>query len=265
MINKLIPLIILLLCLAACTPAPQPAEPTAMPTETAAPPTEPTPTTLPAEAPSVAESQPVHSQLYIPGVDVEYVVQCFSEVCLDAEYTISGDASLLQKWADPILYTINGDPTEKDLAVLAEFTAWLNTIDGFPGMVEVDSPGIANLRFHFCSRSEMLDLMGKNYKGLDGAMTFWYSNDEIYDAIICVRTDLDQYVRNSVILEEIYNALGPAQDTDLRKDSIIYSGYSEPQSLTEIDELILKLLYHPDMQCGMEADACEAVIRQLYD
>ena len=71
-------------------------------------------------------------------------------------------------------------------------------------------------------------------------------------------------MRNSVILEEIYNGLGPVQDTDLRPDSLIYSAYSTPQELTEIDELILKLLYHPDMVCGMNAQECEAVIRQLY-
>jgi hypothetical protein len=37
-----------------------------------------------------------------------------------------------------------------------------------------------------------------------------------------------------------------------------------PQSMTEVDELILKLLYHPQIQCGMDAQQCEAVIRQLY-
>jgi hypothetical protein len=67
-----------------------------------------------------------------------------------------------------------------------------------------------------------------------------------------------------VILEELYNGLGPIQDTSLREDSIIYAGYSEPQALTEIDWLILQLLYHPDLQFGMDTEACAEVIRQLY-
>ena len=54
------------------------------------------------------------------------------------------------------------------------------------------------------------------------------------------------------------------QDTSLRTDSIIYAGYSEPQELTEIDKLLLTLLYHPKIECGMDADACEAIIRELY-
>ena len=106
--------------------------------------------------------------------------------------------------------------------------------------------------------------MGSNFGGLDGAVTFWYTDDKIYNCTICVRTDIGQYVRNSVIMEEVYNGLGPIQDTSLREDSLIYSGYSEPQELTEIDKLILKLLYHPELNSGMNAEACEAVIRKIY-
>ena len=81
---------------------------------------------------------------------------------------------------------------------------------------------------------------------LSNGGTFWYNGaDEIYEAIIGYRTEVDQYIRNSVILEEIYNGLGPVQDTDLREDSIIYAGYSEPQELTQADELILRLFYAP--------------------
>ena len=103
------------------------------------------------------------------------------------------------------------------------------------------------------------------YTYMDGAVTFWYNgSNQIYDATICYLEDMEGPVRRSVILEEIYNGLGPVQDTWSRADSIIYSGYSEPQNLTEIDELILKLLYHPAIECGMDAQECEAVIRSLY-
>ena len=106
--------------------------------------------------------------------------------------------------------------------------------------------------------------MGDSFVGTDGAVTFWYENDVIYNAIICYRSDIDQYTRNSVILEEIYNGLGPIQDSLLRADSIIYSGFSQPQQLTDMDWLILRLLYHPQMRCGTDGAQCEAVIRQLY-
>ncbi len=216
------------------------------------------------ETPLPSETTPAHSALYMDNLDVEEVIRYFNEVCLDAEIVNSGNANLLQKWTEPIYYILNGDPTAQDMDVLNNFTAWLNTVEGFPGIYETQDAQNANLRIHFCTQQDMLTLMGENFTGMDGAVTFWYRENMIYDAIICYRTDLDQFLRNSVILEEIYNGLGPIQDTLLRSDSIIYNGYSEPQQLTEIDELILKLLYHPQMQCGMNAHKCETVIRQLY-
>lgn len=222
------------------------------------PPTEPT--TLPPET-----TLPPHSELYIPGVSVEDVIRYFNEVCLDAEFVNSGDPTRLQRWESPILYACVGTPTEKDREVLAGFVDWLNTIEGFPGMQETADYGLANLQIHFYGWQDYIDLMGDNFYGTDGGVTFWYNGaDEIYRGTIGYRTDIDQEVRNSVILEEIYNGLGPVADTDLRPDSVIYSGYSTPQQLTAIDELILKLLYHPQMWCGMNAAACEEVIRQLY-
>jgi len=209
-------------------------------------------------------TEPAHSPLYIPGVSVEDVVLYFNEVCLDAETVHGGDPSVLQKWMIPLRYIVHGSPTAEDRAIMDHFTQWLNTLEGFPGISETKDPMEANLRIHFCDQEEMLAIMGDWVYGLDGAVTFWYECDEIYDAVICCRTDLDQHLRNSVIQEEIYNGLGPVQDTSLRPDSMIYAGFSEPQSLTPVDELLLKLLYHPDMVCSMNAAQCEAVIRQLY-
>ena len=245
---------------AAPTEAPGSAEPLPVSTEA---PTEPA-AEPPTEVPAEAETQPPHSEFYIPDVSVEDVILYFNEVCLDAEYIHGGDPSRLQKWISPITYSLQGSPTPEDLETLNDFAAWLNTLEGFPGIYQTQEPAEANLRIHFCSGDEMTDLMGDGFYGMDGAVTFWYVDDVIYDAIICYRTDLDQQLRHSVILEEIYNGLGPIQDTALRPDSIIYSEFSEPQALTATDELILRLLYHPDLKCGMDAAACGEVIRMLY-
>lgn len=254
------------LCCIALVACSSPAVPTTVPEstapETTMPQTEAT-TQPPTEiVPPTTEAS--HSGLYIPGVSVEDVILYFNEVCLDAEFVNGGDPSILQKWVEPISFMLHGEPTEEDKQTLYAFTDWLNTMEGFPGIQETQDPMQANLRIHFCTAEEMLVLMGQDYTYMDGAVTFWYLEDAIYDAIICCRTDLDQTLRNSVILEELYNGLGPIQDTQLRQDSIIYAEFSQPKSLTQMDELILKLLYHPSLQCGMDAQSCETVIRQLY-
>lgn len=226
--------------------------------------TEPAPTEP--EVTEPAETIPEHSALYLENVPVEDVILWFNEVTLDTEFSDGGDATLVQKWGSPILYYVYGEPTDADLAVLESFGNWLNTLEGFPGFLPADFEMQANLHIHFTDAQGLLEKMGRDYGDVDGAVTFWYDvNNVIFDEIICIRTDLAQEVRNSVIMEEIYNGLGPVQDTALREDSLIWQGYSIPQELTAVDELILKLLYHPDIQCGMDARQCEEVIRMLYD
>ena len=216
----------------------------------------------PATEPPTDPTRPAHSDLYIEGLPVEDVIRYFNEVCLDAEFVNNGNPTKVQKWTAPIGYQIFGTPTEEDREVLTDFVSFLNTIDGFPGMAETED---GELKIYFYEKNAYEDLMGSNFADTDGGVTFWYNGkDEIYTATIGYRTELDQTVRNSVILEEIYNGLGPIQDTKERTDSIIYSGYSTPQSLTAVDELILKLLYHPQIKCGMNATQCEAVIRDIY-
>ena len=219
-----------------------------------------------AELSSPVFAKPVlHSPFYIHDVPVEDVILYFNEVCLDSEFTNSGDPSVIQKWTVPIYYTVEGEYTSEDIAVFESFTAWLNGIEGFPGIFEADDISKRNLRICFCAgEAELVNIMGTNFYGMDGGVTFWYMYNEIYDATICYRTDIPQYTRNSVIIEELYNGLGPVQDTALREDSIIYSGFSEPQWLSETDCLIMRLLYHPDIKPGMSAHECEAVIRTLY-
>ena len=242
---------------------PIPQQTTSAPAETTAPAETVASTTAP-ETTAPTEAAVSHSDLYIEGLDVEDVILYFNEVCLDAEFVNDGDPSLLQKWTSPICYIINGEPTQEDLTTLESITGWLNTVEGFPGISETSIDAEANLHIYFCGEDQMINILGTDFYGCDGGVTFWYMDNEIYNANICYRTDIDQYVRNSVIQEEIFNGLGPVQDTDLREDSIAYSGYSTPQELTQIDKLILTLLYHPQLSCGMNTEECEAVIRQLY-
>ena len=264
---------ILLLSLSACGPdtlpqtgtEPAETEPSVVtqPTEGTEPSieTEPSAETEPTEP---APTEPEHSEFYIPGLSVEDVILYFNEVCLDSEFINSGDPSVVQKWDIPIYYMLEGNYTDEDIATLEAFVAWLNTVKGFPGIHSTEDPGLRNMRISFGDQQHMLNLMGDSFSGLDGAVTFWYNYNRIHTAIICYRSDINQYTRNSVILEEIYNGLGPIQDTGLRPDSLIYQEYSEPQELTEVDELILKLLYHPEILPGMNAAQCEEVIRRLY-
>jgi len=226
----------------------------------------------PAEEPPIEDTpaedppSPAHSPLYMEGVSVEDVIVWFNEVCLDAEVGTGDQAHLVQKWMEPIIYRVSGSPTDTDIQTLESFTFQFNLINGFPGMREMDEDGFYNLDIHFCTGDELVEIMGSQFSAYDyGAVLFWFDSDNyIYQSTICCRSDIDQSERCSVIAEELYNGLGPVQDTLLRQDSLIYQYANEAQRMTEIDRLILKLLYHPSIRPGMTAAECEAVIRELY-
>ena len=199
---------------------------------------------------------------------MEDMIAYFNEVVLNMEYTTgSGDITLVQKWFVPIRYQIFGTPTEEDLQVLEALFAELNQVPGFPGISKVQDYEAGNLTISFLNEDDF-QLAFSDFLGgelADGAVQFWYYTDsnDIYSGRVGYRTDIDQETRNSVLPEEIINLLG-FNDSVLREDSIVYQYSSTVLELSDVDWVLLQLLYDPAIQCGMNAEECETVIRSLY-
>lgn len=209
-----------------------------------------------------------HSLYYNEKYSVNQVVEYFNDVVSGTEYsTGDGDSKLVQKWVEPIYYEIHGNAADEDLQVLEQLFSQLNEVEGFPGIYPVGEGQIANLKMSFYDREGLQTDFGEflNYEEADGAVQYWYNTDlnDIYEGRIGFRTDISQEVRNGVLLEEVVNGLG-IQDTLLREDSIVYQAYSDVQELSDMDWLLIRLLYHPDMKCGMTMDECRQVIERLY-
>ena len=249
------------------TESPTETSPTEAPTETSPTeaPTETAPTAAPTEIPT--EDTTPHSELYIPGVSQDQMLEYFYEVVLDMEYIDGeGDATLVQKWDRPISYRIEGVPDHRDAQLLSEFVKQLNKVEGFPG-IRAATGLEQNVTIYFLHDEEFKTQFSHviENESADGAVQFWYYNNTngIYSGRIGYRKDAPQAIRESVIPEEIVNLLG-ISDTILRKDSIIYQYGSEVTEPSAVDWAIIKLLYNPKIQCGMNAAECEPIIRELY-
>ena len=144
----------------------------------------------------------------------------------------------------------------------------LNEIDGFPGIYAADTYENANLFISFLDSDAFFeDFSGCiNGENAYGAAWFEYNTDtnEIHTANVGYRTDLDQVTRNSTLLEEIVNMLG-ITDTVHREDSIVYQYSDDNLALSDVDWVILKLLYSSEISCGMNADSCRPIVGALYD
>ena len=208
---------------------------------------------------------PSHSELYLPNCSQQQMFDYFEEIVFHMEYS-TGNSSVVQKWNEPLCYRIYGTATQKDLEVLTDLFAQLNKVDGFPGIYAADDEQ-ENLTICFLEPEDFNISFSACINGEDayGATEFWYYNatNEIYTARIGYRTDIDQTTRVSVLIEEIINMLG-ISDTVLREDSIVYQYSNDNVVLSDVDWVILKLLYNPKIKCGMDADSCSDVFKKLY-
>lgn len=228
--------------------------------------------TLPETAQTETEEPIVQTteeeRLFLPDVSPELMTEYFEEVVLRTEYsTGDGNSSLVQKWEMPIHYRIYGEPSEQDLAILENLFERLNAIHGFPGIGPAAEERVENLSIYFAQPKEFNEIFSDFLQGEDavGAARYWYYTDsnDMYEAKVGYRMDLDQSIRNSVLPEEIVNVLG-VTDTVKREDSVVYQYSNFNTELTDVDWMILKLLYHPDMPCGADAQTCRSVLAELY-
>ncbi len=213
-------------------------------------------------------AEPEHSELYLPEYSQEQIIEYFEEIALNMEYADGeGDTSLVQKWISPIRYRIYGSPTDEDLRVLEDLFNRLNEIEGFPGIYEASDDEYEELTISFLDYEDFYAAFSTflNYEEAYGATQFWYYTDtnEIYTANVGYRTDIDQTTRTSILLEEIVNVLGTS-DTVLREDSVVYQYSNDNLELSDVDWIILKLLYNPAISCGSDYEECRESICELY-
>lgn len=78
--------------------------------------------------------------------------------------------------------------------------------------------------------------------------------------------DTNQAQQRSVIIEEIVQSLGLGRDSPRYPTSIFYETPTDGgfvQELSAIDRELIRLLYHPRMQIGLNARRVETLLREI--
>ena len=203
-----------------------------------------------------------HSVYYADRVSVDKMAYYFNDVCFSNEYDVHAKQTVV-KWQDPIMLYIDGVATMTDYEVLNNFLDFLNNIEGFPGIMQIHDKTQANLVIHFLGLAQFRDEVP--VQDAIGYASYNYNNatSTITDGDVFILTDTDQTERNSVILEEVYQILGPTKDTLVRKDSIIYQR-GNVEKLSDVDKSIMRLLYCERITPGMTMTQSEEIIREIY-
>jgi hypothetical protein len=182
----------------------------------------------------------------------------FEEVAFGQEF---GDAAgEIRKWTHDVRIVVHGDPSDEDLVTLYDVVVDLNAMIGTIVIDIVASDG--NFDIHFAPEPEFAAIE-PNYVPVNMGFfwVWWDGGGNITDARVLVSTTgLTQPERNHIIREEVTQSLGLMRDSFAFEDSIFYQGWTETQEYSELDELLIEMLYLPEVEPQMTVEEAQAVI-----
>ncbi len=192
-------------------------------------------------------------------------LNAFRVCAFSAEYGDSGRDYLI-RWDEPIRVYASGNPSRTDLRQLDDFLTELSLrVPMFPRISRVGSEGQANVVIHYCRYNEMPLLIPGYTSGNWGYFSYTYSGYNIDRIIIGIAVDkCDQQARNHLMREELVGGLGLCNDHDLYSDSILYQPWTTVQTLSEVDWLMLNMLYSPLVEPGDNWSTVERAFREFY-
>lgn len=195
------------------------------------------------------------------------VVNYFKEVALGFEY--GGATEITRKWGAPMKIYIDGNPS---LSIIEKVEHTVNSInqfasDGFSIEI-VNDTNLSNCYLFFGAVSDFVEKfpdaeIGSNY----AIFNVWWNNNTINKGRIFIDTNRPNLIQQeSLVLEEITQALGFGNDSPRYSNSIFYETPSDGGFATEYSELdkeLIRLLYHPDMRVGLNENEVDKVLRHI--
>lgn len=184
----------------------------------------------------------------------------FEEIVFGSEF--QNLEPIVRKWVEPIRIRVFGDPTARDLDALFHTIRDLKSISSGIPPIQVVSEN-QNVSLHFLPKSEFHKFGPQ--KELAEGYFFIRFNDrhEIYQGRILISTEsnLTQVERNHLVREELTQTLGLINDSPLYLDSIFQVEWTLTEAFSELDKELIRMLYHPEVKCGMDREALLKILR----
>jgi hypothetical protein len=223
-------------------------KPTVTPTKKPSP-TAATETTVPpSETTNVVETT-------VPPTELDYVqiLDYFEEIALKREYSDGSFDGVVCRWQEPIRVSVNGSYTQDDYDWLLAHINYLNSLGCLPA-ISITAEADANFHVFFTELEHLLDVIPGYVEGNWGFISInWDSSGQVYLANMGIASDVtNQKQRNHLILEEFTQGLGLLNDGYEYPDSIFQAEWTETQSISALDEWMIRLLYSPSIEAGMK-------------
>ncbi|NMA94214.1 MAG: DUF2927 domain-containing protein [Clostridiales bacterium] len=207
----------------------------------------------------------------VDGFTDEQVLNYFMEVAYKGEY--EGVREFCLRYESPVRYIVYGEPGEEDLAKLDALVAALNEVEGFPGMFAETNPDNVNFEIYFSSEEYYESNTGIYVEDNSwGYATVYYSTlEENLGEISTSYVWISDYAgpqepdRNSIICEEVVQALGMLNDPVYGYYSIFDENRNDCSWPSALDWAVIKTLYHPSMRAGTDRQSGLEKARQIID
>lgn len=193
-------------------------------------------------------------------------VDYFQDISLGFEF---GNASrITRKWTSPVKINVEGDAPPALLAELDLIIEELNALFSDGHEVRLSSGDeSSNFRIFFGSGDEYAQLNPDAAGQVGGNRGLFYVNwnssqnltfGDMYVDIV----QIEEVFQRHLLREELTQALGLAMDSPRYSQSIFQTSWTSVTSYMDIDEELIRLLYHPEMVSGLNA---QEVRRLLID
>ncbi|WP_425101664.1 DUF2927 domain-containing protein [Tropicibacter sp. S64] len=197
-----------------------------------------------------------------------------------------GELGAIKKWVKPVRLSVEfgarvpKSQIAEDRAWVSQYVAKLGSITGHP--ISLSAPAAANFHVLFMSEDDKAEIKPRiralvpdvNPASLDvfdnlprsiHCLVIAFSEEpngySYGEAIAVIRTEHPDLLRRSCIHEEVAQGLGLGND-DPRARPSIFNDDDEFALLTGHDELLLKILYDPELKPGMDAEVAMPIVRR---
>lgn len=193
-------------------------------------------------------------------------LECFMTCGFIKEYDdVSSESdveSTLHRWEETIKINVSGTPEKDDFDELNGFIMECAThCPNMPNIRIVKSRKQANVTVWY-GPLDQLQYHIKGYITDNWAFSHYtYDNGHMTQGEIVIANDIaTQEEKNHMLRDMLLGVFGLTNHQDVYNDSIIFEEWNTTQKLSDLDWLMLNMLYDPDLECSMSADEAYIIL-----
>ncbi len=195
------------------------------------------------------------------------VINYFNDIALGFEF---GNASqTTRKWNTDLKIFVGGSPTPELLNELESIKNEINLLvsDGFRIQI-VNDVTQSNFFIFLGTGNDYANLYPSQSSlivdNLGLFRIFWNGNNHIISGHMYVDIErANSIAQKHLLREELTQSLGLAKDSPLYDDSIFQSQWTTTIEYAIIDKDLIQLLYHPEMQAGLNESEVSILLENI--